>query len=173
MDASGVTPGQRMGLFVTSGGLPRVSATGSQPGHRRSGGARSTGRGRMQARDRVELVLSQLDALPTLSPVATRLLSISADDEVQLDEIVGLIEADPTLAGKILGLCRRAGLAMSERVTTVKHAAVMLGLEAVRAAVLSVAVYETLDAHGEEADDRAMAAVMRLRLSSRRLLRAC
>ncbi|MCB1280513.1 MAG: HDOD domain-containing protein [Salinibacterium sp.] len=113
-------------------------------------------------RARLELVLGQLDELPTLSPVATRLLSLGSDDDVDLDSIVSLIEADPTLTGKILGLCRRAGLAVTEQITTVKHAAVMLGLETVRSAVLSVAVYEALEAQGQEADERALAAAVRL-----------
>ncbi len=107
-------------------------------------------------------MLGELDSLPTLSPVATRLLTLSSDDEVELDSLVALIEADPALSGKILGLCRRAGLALTEQITTVKHAAVMLGLEAVRSAVLSVAVYEALESQGDAADDRAMAAAMRL-----------
>ncbi len=115
----------------------------------------------MDDRARVALVLSELEALPTLSPVATRLLTLSSDDEVELDSIVELIEADPTLTGKILGLCRRAGLAISEQITTVKHAAVMLGLETVRSAVLSVAVYEVLEAQEDQTEERAMAAAIR------------
>lgn len=115
----------------------------------------------MDDQQRVELVLSELEALPTLSPVATRLLSLGTDNEVELDAIVELIEADPTLTGKILGLCRRAGLSISEQITTVKHAAVMLGLETVRSAVLSVAVYEVFEAEGEQAEERAMAAAIR------------
>ncbi len=119
-------------------------------------------RSSMDGRARLELVLGQLDELPTLSPVATRLLTLSSDEEVELDALVALIEADPALTGKILGLCRRAGLALTEQITTVKHAAVMLGLEAVRSAVLSVAVYEAMETQGDAADDRAMAAAMRL-----------
>jgi HD-like signal output (HDOD) protein/anti-sigma regulatory factor (Ser/Thr protein kinase) len=103
-------------------------------------------------RDRLAMVLGRLDALPTLSPVAAKLLTLGSGDDVELDEIVSLIEADPTLTSKILGLCRRAGLGMSEQITTVRHAAVMLGLEAVRSAVLSVAVYELMEGEGERAD---------------------
>ncbi|MCH7792289.1 MAG: HDOD domain-containing protein [Planctomycetes bacterium] len=96
---------------------------------------------------RVELILSQIDALPTLSPIATRLLELSSDDESDIKEIVALIESDPSLTSKILGLCRRADKGLGDRITTVKHAVLMLGLSAVQAAVLSVDVFELLDSH--------------------------
>jgi signal transduction histidine kinase/HD-like signal output (HDOD) protein len=93
---------------------------------------------------RVELILSQIETLPTLSPIATRLLELSSDDESDINEIVGLIESDPSLTAKILGLCRRADMGLGDRITTVKHAVLMLGLSAVQAAVLSVDVFELL-----------------------------
>lgn len=92
----------------------------------------------------VELILQQIEALPTLSPVAVRLLRISSADDPDLDEIVALIESDPALTVKLLGLCRRAAHGLSGRITTVRRAAIMLGLEAVQSAVLSVQVYELL-----------------------------
>jgi HD-like signal output (HDOD) protein len=38
----------------------------------------------------VEMILQQVDTLPTLSPVATRLLSIGSDNDADLDEVVML-----------------------------------------------------------------------------------
>lgn len=99
-----------------------------------------------QARARqIELILQQVDSLPTLSPIAARLLQISSPVDADLDEIVHLIEADPALTGRILGLCRRADRGLGDRITTVRRAVVMLGLEAVQSAVLSVSVYELLE----------------------------
>ncbi|MBL8763309.1 MAG: HDOD domain-containing protein [Phycisphaerae bacterium] len=93
----------------------------------------------------VALILRELETLPTLSPVAMRLLSASADDEADLGEIIRLLEADPALTGRILSLCRRADRGVSPGVTTVKRAVVLLGLEAVRSAVLSVSIYELMN----------------------------
>ncbi|MCW5766539.1 MAG: HDOD domain-containing protein, partial [Phycisphaeraceae bacterium] len=93
---------------------------------------------------RVDLVLRQLTALPTLSPIATRLMSLSSAADADFNEIAALIEADPSLTARLLSLCRRASVGMAQQVTTVKRAAVMLGLEAVQAAVLSVEIYEVL-----------------------------
>lgn len=110
--------------------------------------------GRDQNRARqVEVVLKQLTSLPTLSPIATRLMSLSSAADIEFDEIVGLIEADPALTARLLSLCRRASLGVSQQVTTVKRAAVMLGVEAVQAAVLSVEIYEVMSQAGG-ADER-------------------
>lgn len=94
--------------------------------------------------DQVEVILQSVDSLPTLSPVANRVLSIGSSDRADFAELTRLIEADPALTSKIIGLCRRAALGLGDRITTVKRALVMLGFDAVRAAVLSVSVYELL-----------------------------
>ncbi len=88
--------------------------------------------------DRVELILEQLDSLPTPSPVAMRLLKLTSADDAEIDEIVSLVQADAALTGKLLALCRRANTGLGDSVLTVERAVVMLGFEAVRSALLSV-----------------------------------
>lgn len=91
---------------------------------------------------RTELVLRELDSLPTLPAVATRLIQLGSQEDVEIREIVRLIEVDPTLTAKLLSLCRRAATRTRYPITTVEMAVVMLGLEAVRSLVLSVQVFE-------------------------------
>lgn len=91
---------------------------------------------------RTELVLRELDALPTLPSVAARLLSLGSDDEADVKAIVRLIEADPTLTARLLSLCRKAATRTRYPITTVEMAVVMLGLEAVRSLVLSVQIFD-------------------------------
>lgn len=91
---------------------------------------------------RTELVLRELDALPTLPSVAARLLSLGSDDEADVKEIVRLIETDPTLTARLLSLCRKAATRTRYPITTVEMAVVMLGLEAVRSLVLSVQIFD-------------------------------
>jgi signal transduction histidine kinase/HD-like signal output (HDOD) protein len=101
----------------------------------------------------IETILAQVDSLPTLSVIATRLLQVSNTEDADLDQIVEIIEADPPLTAKLLGMCRRADKGLGDRITTVRRAVVMLGLEAVQAAILSVAVYELLDRTTPAFDD--------------------
>src|SRR6266850_1126606 len=92
----------------------------------------------------IELILRRVESLPTLSPVATRMLQIAGVEDADLDALVEVIESDPPLTARLLGLCRRADKGWGDRITTVRRAVVMLGLEAVQAAALSVSVYDVM-----------------------------
>jgi HD-like signal output (HDOD) protein/signal transduction histidine kinase len=110
---------------------------------------------RTDARARqVELILERVDAIPTLSPIAARVLKLGSASDVELDDLAKVIETDPALATRILGLCRRSDKGLGDKITSVKRAVVMLGLEAVRSAVLSVSVYDLLakDEQAQRAD---------------------
>lgn len=116
-----------------------------QFGSSRSSGGRSAGPGFLMdplLSRRTELVLRELAGLPTLPTVAARLLQLGAQEEPDLREIVRLIEADPTLTARLLSLCRRAANRTRHPITTVEMAVVMLGLDAVRSLVLSVAIFD-------------------------------
>jgi putative nucleotidyltransferase with HDIG domain len=88
-----------------------------------------------------ELILSHIESLPTLSPIALRVLQLSSSPETDIREIVSLIESDPALTARILRLCKRADRATANEITTIDRAVVLVGLDAVRAAMLSVEVY--------------------------------
>jgi signal transduction histidine kinase/HD-like signal output (HDOD) protein len=90
----------------------------------------------------VDLILHEIGSLPTLSTIAVKVMRLASGGDADLREIARLIESDPALTAKVLALCRRADLGMSRRITTVDRAVVMLGLEAVRAALLSVEIHE-------------------------------
>ncbi|MGA3067171.1 MAG: HDOD domain-containing protein [Tepidisphaeraceae bacterium] len=92
---------------------------------------------------RVELIVQQLEQLPTLPAVAMRVLEATASGESQTSEIVSLISSDVSLTARILQLVHRADLGVRGEVTTVDRAVVLLGFEAVRSAVLAISVFET------------------------------
>lgn len=97
-----------------------------------------------QARSkRVEMIVRQLEVLPTLPVVATKVLQATTAKETSTREIISLIESDQSLTAKILGLTRKAHLGLGDSIGTVEKAVVMLGIEAIRNAVLSVQVFET------------------------------
>ncbi len=84
-----------------------------------------------------------MDTLPTLSSVAMRALALCESD-ADMSEIAQVIESDPSLTLRILAECRRADKGMSNDITSVRQAIVMLGLDSVRSALLSVEVYEAI-----------------------------
>lgn len=99
----------------------------------------------------VELILSRIEALPTLSGAATTLLASKSSSTVDIAQVIRLIEADPALSVRLLKLCRTASTGLGERITTVKRAVLMLGLDTVRSAALSVSVYNLLSANTDSA----------------------
>lgn len=91
---------------------------------------------------RTELVLRELGDLPTLPAVAARVLQLASSDDVPVKEVVRVIESDPALTTRLLALCRRAAYRTRHPITTVEMAVVMLGMDAVRSLVLSVAIFD-------------------------------
>jgi len=101
---------------------------------------------------KIEAILSGIDRLPTLPSVATRLLSIGNAEDINLDEIIQLIESDPAMSTTILRMCRSADKGLGDRISTVRRAVIMLGLESVQVAALSVHVYQQLNQGDEQGD---------------------
>jgi putative nucleotidyltransferase with HDIG domain len=93
---------------------------------------------------RVELTLQQLEELPTLPAVAVRVLQVMGDDHSSAADVVRLIGSDPALTARILQLTRRADRGVRDEVHSVDRAIVLLGFDAVRAAVLAVSVFQAL-----------------------------
>jgi len=91
---------------------------------------------------RIELILRQLDALPTLPSVAARLLQLTADDSADTQEVVDLVASDPALTAKIISQCRAADKGVRSDVITIEHAVKLLGFSTIRNAVLSLKVLE-------------------------------
>lgn len=102
----------------------------------------------------VELVLQQVDHLPTLSPIAQRVLRLGSAAEAELADIVRIIQSDPALTVRVLSMCQRAEHGLGDRISTVDRAVVMLGFEAIRAAILSVAVYDAMSGCAAQLEER-------------------
>lgn len=93
--------------------------------------------------ERIDLILNQLDQLPTLPQVAIRVLQATRTESSSARDVVNLISSDQSLSTKILSLVGKASVGSAREVNTVDQAVVLLGFEAVRHAVLSVAVFDT------------------------------
>ena len=92
---------------------------------------------------KVELVLQQLDSLPTLPAIVVRLLSLTNSADARIQEVVQLLSADQSLTSKLLSLAGSAAAGVRVPVTNVQQAVVLLGFETVRNLALSVKVFES------------------------------
>lgn len=92
---------------------------------------------------RVELILRQLEQLPTLPAVALRVLEATGSDQTSAADVVRLIESDPAMTSRVLALVNRADLGVRGEVGRVDRAVVLLGFDAVRNAVLALGIFDT------------------------------
>ncbi len=91
--------------------------------------------------------LQEILHLPPLPGVACRLLEELADDEADIDRLAALIEQDPGLAARIVGIANSAYFARSREVTSVRDAIVrVLGLNLVRGLAIGIALSGPFDA---------------------------
>src|SRR5262249_51269421 len=91
---------------------------------------------------RTELLLQQLEQLPTLPTVAVRVLELTSQDRTSAKDVVAVIESDPSLTARILRVVHRADGGLRTDINSIERAVVFLGFEAVRNASLAVGVFE-------------------------------
>lgn len=101
-----------------------------------------------------ELMLAHLDALPTLAPVAVKLLQLTTDDASSVQDVVETLQGDQSLTAKILSVANSVASGAGGEVATLERALVLLGFKAVRGVVLAVKVFECLGANGREEEPR-------------------
>lgn len=96
----------------------------------------------MNELDDLNSFIENLNQLPTLSPIALRIIEIANDADSSMSEMTKLIESDQALSSKVLRTANYT-LVRSERhgeIKTVKHATAMLGMNLVRSIALSFIV---------------------------------
>ena len=84
---------------------------------------------------RVELILHQLEALPTLSTVAVHLLELTTASDVDTQQVIDLVAADPALASKVIKLCRCHPRGRTSTISSLDRAVLLLGFDALREAL--------------------------------------
>jgi len=115
---------------------------------------RTSGPGDSRAAEpaQVELLLSQIDSLPTLPVVAAQLLELTSSETSSARHVIQLVESDQSLSARILSMVAKANLGAP--VKTVERAVVLLGFQAIRSLVLSIQIFETFSQRMEQSPSR-------------------
>ena len=93
----------------------------------------------------IEKRLDDLLHIPPLSETARRVIRMSQDPNYDLDELVAIIETDPSLAARILGWANSAFYGTGTEITSVHQAIVrVLGADLVMNMALGLALADTL-----------------------------
>ena len=86
-------------------------------------------------------IFKKLNDLPTLPNIAKALLQMAVQENVQVEEIVRLLESDPASTARVLRIVNSAYRGLNGKITSVNRAVVLLGLNGIRNALLSVQIF--------------------------------
>lgn len=97
-------------------------------------------------------VLANTKRLPSLPPVAVRVIELARQEEPDFREITTILRADPALAARILRTANSALFALPQRVHSIEAAIPILGLTMLRTIVLGFTLADHRGDHHEVRD---------------------
>lgn len=89
--------------------------------------------------------LHAIDALPTLPIVAQQILNLIASPSSDMEQIAGVITRDQAITAKVIKIINSAFYGFRNRISSIQHAIVILGLNTVKNLVLGVSVVKTFE----------------------------
>ncbi len=79
--------------------------------------------------NKIKRIIGSIKELPPFPDAAMKILELSSYPETGIDDIVRVIQHDQAITSNCLKLCNSSYFGLVERVTSIKHAVVMLGTE--------------------------------------------
>lgn len=93
----------------------------------------------MSSMSDLKLAIAKLDSLPAMPAIAQKLLSLQLDTDEGEAQLLKLIEKDPTISAKVIGLSNSPLFGASRKVTSITDAAMLLGLTRVKSVAIGIA----------------------------------
>lgn len=84
--------------------------------------------------------IKNLDSLPALPLIAQKLLTLNADTDEGQRQMLSLIEQDPQILAKVIGLANSPVLGASRKVGSVSEAAILLGINRIKTVATGMAM---------------------------------
>jgi putative nucleotidyltransferase with HDIG domain len=101
--------------------------------------------GKRLSKPGLKALVSQIDTLPSLPAVYLELMTELRRPEASVGRVAGLISRDVSMMAKVLQLVNSSFFGLSVHVHDVKHAAALLGINALKPLVLSAGVFRQLE----------------------------
>jgi len=98
-----------------------------------------------QIKQRIEQTINNIDMLPSLPDVASRIINMVNDPNVSFKTVGEEISKDQAMTANILKLCNSAYFSKGKEITSIERAIVTLGLKEVKDIVMVVAAKPVLD----------------------------
>lgn len=92
---------------------------------------------------KIDYLLDEIITLPSQPQTLARITKLVDDSDCSLADVAKVISADPSIALKSLRLVNSAHYGLRNKVVSVEHAVMLLGLKVIRNLVLTATVFET------------------------------
>lgn len=92
---------------------------------------------------KLKLIQEYIDRMPSLSTTVTKVLQVCNTPNTSANDLNKVIMLDPVLTGQVLKLINSAYYSLSNKITSLARAIIMLGLNTVKNLALSTAVIGT------------------------------
>lgn len=86
----------------------------------------------------------EVSKLPSLPVVAIKLLKLTQNDTSAAGDLVRLIETDPAITAKVLKIVNSAAYGLRQKISSIKHAVVLVGFTSIRSLAMDVVLYDQL-----------------------------
>ncbi|MDN3515093.1 MAG: HDOD domain-containing protein [Candidatus Brocadia sp.] len=93
--------------------------------------------------DKISILISKINSIPTLPTVACRVIEITADPNSSANDLTEVITPDISLATKLLKMANSPFFGAIRKVSSLQHAITVLGFKEVRNLVISAVVFES------------------------------
>ncbi|MEW5803524.1 MAG: GGDEF domain-containing protein [bacterium] len=97
-----------------------------------------------------ELIKRIRDDIPTLPTVVARILNIVLDDKSSISDLSEAVRVDQSLSLRVLQMANSAAYGLREKVSTLEHAMVILGLDTLKKLLLCLSVFGNLSKEKQE-----------------------
>lgn len=91
----------------------------------------------------LQKVVARIDSLPSMPAICMQVIEEVQAPEASIQKVADIIARDLGMAAKILQMVNSAFFGLCRRVTDIRDAVMLLGLDAIKALVLSVNVFST------------------------------
>lgn len=97
------------------------------------------------SKDIPDKIMEKVSSFPSMPRAGVKLRALLAEKDVSLDEIEGILRYDPGLAANVLRLANSAFFGVPRKVSTLKHAIMLLGVKRFAQIAVSASMNKTMD----------------------------
>lgn len=106
------------------------------------------------SQEKLKKVVDRIQSIPTLPDMLSKINRMMLNPRTSAKEVAQLISSDPSITSKVLRVVNSSFYGFPRRITTISHAIVILGFNAIKSIVLSSTIFDVFKKDGKSGFDR-------------------